>query len=228
MTVVERRQREKKMRRENAIIVASKLFYSKGYESVSMDEIAKEAELGKTTLYKYFIDKQALFIEVVKRGTEILSSIIREEEERAQTTCNRFGVLDIASKRFSFEYPEYAYSYIIFRSGRYGIFNNTDMKNEIEEINKFTKELFEEVISEINLGIENGIIRSEMNPIVILTLNILIHESTLNMSPDLKHLLNAHGIDIQEFYTEAHNLFQHVYRINEEKLEDPFPCSFMD
>ena len=54
MTVEERRQREKDVRRDSAINAASRLFYLKGYENVSMDEIARKAELGKTTS-TYFI-----------------------------------------------------------------------------------------------------------------------------------------------------------------------------
>ena len=57
MTKEERRKREIEQRREAVINAANKLFYLKGYESVTMEEIAFEAEIGKTTLYKYFEDK---------------------------------------------------------------------------------------------------------------------------------------------------------------------------
>ncbi len=39
-----------------------KLFSEKGYEQTSMEEIAREAEIGKATIYGYFKNKQEIFI----------------------------------------------------------------------------------------------------------------------------------------------------------------------
>lgn len=61
MSVVSRRQREKEQRRKDIIAAAEKLFFKKGYDNVSMNDIAKEVELSKATLYLYFDNKEALF-----------------------------------------------------------------------------------------------------------------------------------------------------------------------
>ena len=50
MGLAERRQREIDKRRDEIIAAASKLFSKKGYENVSMEEIANEVELSKSTL----------------------------------------------------------------------------------------------------------------------------------------------------------------------------------
>ena len=44
VTLAERRQREKEERRDNIINAASRLFSKKGYDGVSMEEIANEVE----------------------------------------------------------------------------------------------------------------------------------------------------------------------------------------
>jgi TetR/AcrR family transcriptional regulator len=206
MTIEERRRREKDVRRDSAIKSANRLFYLKGYENVSMDEIAREADLGKTTLNKYFEDKETLFFAVVNRGTEIFNAIITEEEERTQTTCAKFGLLKTASNRFFLEYPDYANYYLVFRSGRYGTTNDGNMKSAAKEINEFIKKCYEKGISEIKTGRENGILRPDINPVVVFVLNILIQDSTLTMSSDLRQILNAHGVSTLEFYMEADNL----------------------
>ncbi len=46
---------------EDIISAARKLFTKYGYKKVSMDEIAKEANVTKKTIYSYFKDKQELF-----------------------------------------------------------------------------------------------------------------------------------------------------------------------
>ncbi|KIN74668.1 TetR/AcrR family transcriptional regulator [Sulfitobacter guttiformis] len=43
---------------------ARKVFMTEGFEGASVDDIARTAQVSKATLYKYFSDKQLLFIEV--------------------------------------------------------------------------------------------------------------------------------------------------------------------
>jgi AcrR family transcriptional regulator len=99
MTIEERRKREKDQRRENAINAANRLFFLKGYENVSMEDIAIEAELSKTTLYYYF-NKESLFFTVVKNGIKILGDIIVEETESMQASGVKVGIIGAACNRF--------------------------------------------------------------------------------------------------------------------------------
>ncbi len=54
MSTTARREREKQQRRESIVDAAEKLFFSKGYDDVSLDDIAQEAELNRATIYLYF------------------------------------------------------------------------------------------------------------------------------------------------------------------------------
>lgn len=60
MGISERRQREKEQRRTEIIDAAERLFFSRGYEDVTMDDIAREVELNKATIYIYFNNKETL------------------------------------------------------------------------------------------------------------------------------------------------------------------------
>ena len=44
---------------------AEKLFFSKGYDDVSLDDIAQEAELNRATIYLYFENKEDLCFAVI-------------------------------------------------------------------------------------------------------------------------------------------------------------------
>lgn len=46
---------------------ATQVFLAQGYDSASMDQVAKTAGVSKQTLYTYFADKQALFEALVER-----------------------------------------------------------------------------------------------------------------------------------------------------------------
>lgn len=48
-------------KKEEVINAARDLFTKHGYKKVSMDEIAKEANVTKKTIYSYFSDKEAMF-----------------------------------------------------------------------------------------------------------------------------------------------------------------------
>lgn len=56
-----RREREALMHRQLILDTAVDLFSERGYENVSMQEIAHEAEFAVGTLYKFFENKEALY-----------------------------------------------------------------------------------------------------------------------------------------------------------------------
>lgn len=226
MTLTERKQREKAQRRKDILRAAEKLFFSRGYDNVSMDEIANEAELNKATLYFYFKDKESLYFAVVNRGIKILRAIISEEEKRAQASGLKFGAIGIAWGRFYQEYPDYARAYIYFRSERFGLFNNIANDKEIstdaKEVIEFTKEIFGRTFSVIKARIEDGTFRSDINPVVLGVLNTLILDSIQNISPFLRDILESNGISMQQFNQEMGNLVLHMV-INTEMKDELLP-----
>ena len=48
-------------KKETVINTARELFTKYGYKKASMDEIAKEANVTKKTIYSYFKDKDSMF-----------------------------------------------------------------------------------------------------------------------------------------------------------------------
>lgn len=56
------RERKKQETRKAIIAAAVKLFAEKGFEQTSMDELAREAGVGKGTIYGYFATKSEIFL----------------------------------------------------------------------------------------------------------------------------------------------------------------------
>ncbi|HZK43204.1 MAG TPA: TetR/AcrR family transcriptional regulator [Syntrophomonadaceae bacterium] len=61
----------KKSKREVILQAATKVFSTKGYHNTRMDEIAIEAEIGKSTIYEYFNSKLQLFQEMMEASFQI-------------------------------------------------------------------------------------------------------------------------------------------------------------
>ena len=64
-------------KRARIIQIATKAFFTHGYEHASLQEIAEEAGVGKVTIYRYFIDKADLFTAVVLQTARHLSDPLR-------------------------------------------------------------------------------------------------------------------------------------------------------
>ena len=60
MGIAERKEREKEHRRNTILDAAEEVFFSKGINLATMDEVAERAELSKGTLYLYFKNKEEL------------------------------------------------------------------------------------------------------------------------------------------------------------------------
>lgn len=70
MSIEQRRQREREQRHSAIVAAATRTFARAGIDGTSMGAIAREAELGKATLYYYFPTKEALYDAVMDEGSE--------------------------------------------------------------------------------------------------------------------------------------------------------------
>ncbi|ACL69260.1 TetR/AcrR family transcriptional regulator [Halothermothrix orenii] len=64
--------------RDEILKAARNLFAERGFHEASMSSIAKEAGVGKGTLYWYFDSKQELFKELIKTGGKIIEDKIHK------------------------------------------------------------------------------------------------------------------------------------------------------
>ncbi|MFA0833036.1 MAG: TetR/AcrR family transcriptional regulator [Methanobacterium formicicum] len=240
MPTSDRNVRKKEKRRNEIINAAETLFFSKGYENVSLDEIARKVDLGRSTLYLYFENKEELFFAIVLRGTIILYSLIEEETQKAKTGVEKLAAFRKAYYTFAKTYPDYLKSYNYFLSGRFDLSNiNKNNKHKIGQIEhskyyleykklieennslanfpipKFTTgEYIKEILTlrsdmlnilcnAINQGINEGNIRSDVNPVEATALLTLIANSLDNMPPDLNNLLESQNISHDQFLMDV-------------------------
>ena len=147
MSLIARKELEKEQRRMDILNAAEKLFFSKGYDNVSLNEIAKEVKLGRSTLYLYFENKEELFFAIVLRGAQILHGIILNKSKKAKNSYEKLSAFRDSYYEFSKEYPDYLKAYNYLLSGRfdlasiepaeYKIFPSSDSKLYPEYKKKF-------------------------------------------------------------------------------------------
>ena len=90
-TLSKLKQQEREIR-ENLIIDAARtVFGTKTYDKVSMSEIAKEAGIAKSSIYTYFPNQEALFVEASFRDTErFIASLAKRLEQEKRHSIELF------------------------------------------------------------------------------------------------------------------------------------------
>lgn len=106
-TATGRREREKATRANEIIDAAQELFFSKGFENTTMDEIAERAEFGKPTLYAYFRSKEEILFHVHMRGHTIKMDMLNEAIRKGKNGYERFRAMGYAYFEFFELNPEY-------------------------------------------------------------------------------------------------------------------------
>jgi TetR/AcrR family transcriptional regulator len=91
----EHREKEKEQRSNYIIDAAERLFFAKGYDTVSMDDIAAEVGLSKAALYRYFKNKDSLFMHIVFRKVEEFGEYMSDHVGEGKTGLEkiRFVIL---------------------------------------------------------------------------------------------------------------------------------------
>jgi AcrR family transcriptional regulator len=81
---------KKKIETRNKIFeVAGRLFKEKGFENATVDEITREAEIGKGTFFNYYPTKQALLVDFVKQKEELVYDLVRNELKKNTLIQNK-------------------------------------------------------------------------------------------------------------------------------------------
>ncbi len=79
-----------KYKKEKILDTARIIFSRFGIKKSTMDEIAKEIRMGKSTLYHYFKSKEDIFLEVVKRESDTLKKSLKEALEKTDSPRDKF------------------------------------------------------------------------------------------------------------------------------------------
>jgi AcrR family transcriptional regulator len=84
---------------------AGRLFGSQRFHEVRMEDIAAEAAVGKGTLYRYFSDKEALYLMLLERSSRQFMERLREEKTKAVGPRAQLQAIVAAVIAFFDEHP---------------------------------------------------------------------------------------------------------------------------
>ncbi|MGA9098749.1 MAG: TetR/AcrR family transcriptional regulator [Methanotrichaceae archaeon] len=210
------KEQEKEQRRSYILDAAEKMFFSRGYDNVSMDDIAGKIGLNKATLYLYFKNKESLFFAVVLRGALILNAMIKERIKKCKSGMEIIDAIGIAYLEFVDKYPDYSRAYLYFRSDRFSIEDNEDLCDDAKKILELRNEEFAIVCKAIESGMDEGMIRPDLDPVEVTVFLTLVVKALTEMRPSFNKVLDDRGITQYQFYKDVAGLV-HYMLANTEK-----------
>lgn len=186
MSIQELKKKEKINRQNYIIDSAEKLFFTKGYDHISMGAIAKETGMSRTSLYSYFENKEAIYFAIIVRAAKILNGLFKDSKIYDKKGIENLRTMGMAYYKFYKDYNDY---YRIYHSFEYARFQNNP-KYDISEILALQTERIKIMCETIVEGIEDGTIRSDVNPLELATFITSTSNAIVNTNPETLKALN--------------------------------------
>lgn len=211
MGTIERKEKEKLIRREDIINAAEKVFFLKGYQQATMDEVAQTAEYSKRTLYFYFQSKEQLLHAIIFRAYKTLNIMInRELDNKANLNgLIKLKLLGETFIQFMSCHPNYFETIILYNSS----------KSELSEDDEFKKASDSEgeksltyLVDLINEGIKDNSIRNDIH---IQKTAFVLYANVIGIS---NLILNKEGY-LLEHKIPAKELVQEVFNFVERSIK---------
>ena len=202
-----RREREKLQRIEEIIDAAQHWFFEQGFDGVSMDDIAKDLELSKPALYRYFSNKESLYIAVVLRGMTILNQTFKEAVAKEQTGLGKVsGFLHALCFSYINKHADYYRLLTVAREQR---FMDLFKQGKVDAANQFGNMALESInllIDALVLGMQDGTIRKDLEPVETAIFLSAAAEAALDMTPDYQILLIQRKIKKESYLQHSIDL----------------------
>ncbi len=152
----------KRDRRKDIIAAAEKLFTSRRFHEVTTDDIAREARVGKGTLYKHFKDKDELFLGAASEGFEELCALLRDKVPSGLAFSEQLSSACAQISDF------FEHKHRLFRMMQSEDANMIELRGRLGGSSREKRaELVKAVGVILTKGVEEGQIRSDVPPEVL-------------------------------------------------------------
>jgi len=211
MGTTERREQERNIRREDIINAAEKVFFLKGYESSTMDEVAKIAEYSKKTLYSYFQSKEQLLQSIIYRAFWTLNKMVKEElgDKTNLTGLAKLKRLGETFIEFTSRYPKYFETFVLYNSANSELSKDDEFKRASDNEGEITLAYLVKVLEE---GVSDNSIRNDLH---IQKTAFVLYANIIGIS---SLVLNKEGY-LREQLLSAEELIQEMFQLIERSIE---------
>ncbi len=194
MSKAERKEREREMRRSEIVDAAEKLFFSRGYENVTMEDIAKELEMSRAALYLSFRNKEDIYAAIAIRASKIVSRMFREIDRTGMSGLDKIRSVGSIYYEFYRKYTGYYTAY--YHTGMF----DPEGSPDLQELKKIRIDSFRMVVEAVKEGMKDGSIRGDIEPEAATLIMLSMSNNALNLSPVTRMYMENYGLAQEELY----------------------------
>ena len=161
MGIHERKEREKEYRRNSILDAAEEVFFTKGFNLATMDEVAEQAELSKGTLYLYFKNKEDLFLGIACRALWLLRELFEKAIAPPLTGLEMVRAIGKAHYEYALNYPNYFNMVVHYETSQ---LDPGEYEGALLQCHELGKGVMEVVARAVSSGIDDGTMRPDLDP----------------------------------------------------------------
>lgn len=205
--IAERREEEKERRRAEILDAAEALYAKQGWESVTMDQVARGARLSRALVYVYFKDKQELLFAIGERAMIVLRDRFMTASATQATGIEKIEGIGRAYMGYAFEFPHY----FDFCSRFHAHPTSTEVDANDIGCREAGDQAIGVVVQAIRVGLADGTVRPDVGDPMMLAVTLwAFSHGLIQLAMAKGNDLARFGIGIPDLSTYGFNLLRYM------------------
>ena len=190
-----RRGKEKQAREAEIVAAAERIFYQKGFDGASMDEVAQAAQFTKRTIYQYFPSKEELYLAVALKGFQLLMIYFEAAVAKGATGFEKIHLSGLAYYQFYQDHPD------TFRLTNHCKYLNAGAESPNHPaMQDLEGRMFQMFATAIETGKKDGSVRADLDPMKGAYFVVSVSIGFLQLLSETGQMFVEHyGVDREEF-----------------------------
>jgi len=212
--IAERRGEEKERRRAEILDAAESLYATKGWDVVTVEQVARRARLSRPLVYVYFRDKEDLLFAIGERAMTVLHERFAAAISGPLSGMARVEAIGRAYMAYAHEFPHY----FDFCSRFQAHSKSPDPTSNEGGCLLAGDNAIGMVVQAIELGIQDGSIRPDVGAPVLLAMTLwAFTHGIIQLAMAKGEDLSRHGISIGDFTNNAFDLLRYMAQSKENR-----------
>lgn len=199
--IAERRQEERDRRRGEIVDAADALYAEAGWDTITMDQVARRARLSRALVYVYFKDKPDLHLALVERALETLRTRFDAARAGKASGIDEIEAIGRAYVAFSHQMPHYYDACSRYQSHACGdACTESGVPPNEAACMSAGHRVHEALVDSLNRGVADGSIRADLGEpyVTALALWAFTH-GVIQIASSKRGQIEHEGVPIQKF-----------------------------
>jgi len=212
--IAERRGEEKERRRAEILDAAEALYAEKGWDALTVDQVARSARLSRALVYVYFRDKDELLFAIGERAMTLVRDRFAAAAAQHELGLDKVEAIGRAYMAYAYEFPHYFDFCTRFQAHSVAV----DPGSHEGACRAAGDETIGVVVQAIVAGIDDGSIRPDIGePILLATSLWAFTHGIIQLATAKGTDLARFGVAIPEFSNYALGLIRTVAQVTAPK-----------